>query len=165
MRWIAYMLQKPWETPEVAIAFRGEEGTGKGTLGRALMRIAGQHGLTVSHSAQFTGRFNSHLRNCVFLFADEAVWPGDKAGEGILKQLVTEPVLSYEAKVHFDHFLRRNTLRAEKATHKALATAGRKFGLLTGKADGGTTRTWKLPRLDEARDTFQRRMGITRLFD
>lgn len=97
-RWIAYMLQKPWETPEAAIAFRGSEGTGKGTLGRALMKIAGPHGLTVSSRAQFAGRFNSHLRNCVFLFADEAVWPGDKEGEGIIKQLVTEPIISYEAK-------------------------------------------------------------------
>ena len=97
-RWIAYMLQRPWETPEAAIAFRGDEGTGKGTLGRALMRIAGPHGLTVSSRAQFTGRFNSHLRDCVFLFADEAFWPGDKEGEGVLKQLVTEPVIAYEAK-------------------------------------------------------------------
>ncbi|MEM1149858.1 MAG: DUF5906 domain-containing protein [Pseudomonadota bacterium] len=97
-RWIAHMLQRPWETPEVAIAFRGEEGTGKGTLGRALMQIAGQHGLTVSHKSQFAGRFNAHLRNCIFLFADEAVWPGDKEGEAVLKQLVTEPILSFEAK-------------------------------------------------------------------
>lgn len=97
-RWIAYMLQRPWETPEAAIAFRGSEGTGKGTLGRALMRIAGPHGLTVSSREQFAGRFNAHLRNCIFLFADEAIWPGDKEGEGIIKQLVTEPVISYEAK-------------------------------------------------------------------
>ena len=98
VRWIAYMVQRPWETPEAAIAFRGSEGTGKGTLGRALMGIAGAHGLTVSSREQFAGRFNAHLRNCVFLFADEAVWPGDKQGEGIIKQLVTEPIISYEAK-------------------------------------------------------------------
>lgn len=98
LRWIAFMLQRPWETPETAIAFRGKEGTGKGTLGRALMRIAGPHGLTVSSPGQLSGRFNSHLRDCVFLFADEAMWPGDKSSEGTLKQLVTEPVISYEAK-------------------------------------------------------------------
>jgi len=97
-RWIAFMLQRPWETPETAIAFRGAEGTGKGTLGRALMRIAGAHGLTVASSAQLAGRFNAHLRNCVFLFADEALWPGQKDAESLLKQLVTEPVISYEAK-------------------------------------------------------------------
>jgi len=97
-RWIAFMLQRPWQSPETAIAFRGHEGTGKGTLGRALMQIAGGHGLTVASSAQLAGRFNAHLRNCVFLFADEALWPGQKDAEGLLKQLVTEPVISYEAK-------------------------------------------------------------------
>ncbi|MFD1344280.1 DUF5906 domain-containing protein [Litorisediminicola beolgyonensis] len=306
LRWIAYMLQRPWETPEVAIAFRGEEGTGKGTLGRALMRIAGQHGLTVSHRSQFAGRFNSHLRNCVFLFADEAVWPGDKEGEGVLKQLVTEPILSYEAKgrditqgrnmVHmmlasneewivpagpearrffvsdvsdrrrqdheyfgrlarqmdqgglagmahdllaldlrgwrpsmeipqtraladqklrsmkpaarfwfellgsgelpvgfdaegneidwrtgavvlgpqekdatveaFDGFLRRNQLRSERATHRALVREGKRLvGLTTGKREGGAERTWNLPALDDARAKFEARSGASELFD
>ncbi len=98
LRWIAFMLQRPSESPETAIAFRGAEGTGKGTLGRTLMRIAGAHGMTVASPIQFAGRFNSHLRNCVFLFADEAFWPGSKEAEGTLKQLVTEPIISYEAK-------------------------------------------------------------------
>jgi len=305
LRWIAYMLQRPWETPEVAIAFRGEEGTGKGTLGRALMRMAGQHGLTVSHRSQFAGRFNSHLRNCVFLFADEAVWPGDKEGEAVLKQLVTEPILSYEAKgrditqgrnmVHmmlasneewivpagpearrffvsdvsdrrrqdhdyfgrlgrqmdngglagmahdllamdlrgwrpsmeipqtraladqklrsmkpaarfwfellgagelpvgfdaqgreidwrtgavvfgpqerdatveaFDGFLRRNQLRSERATHRALVNEGKRLvGLTTGKREGGAERTWNLPALDDARAKFEASSGASDLF-
>ncbi len=97
-KWIAFMLQRPAISPETAIAFRGGEGTGKGTLGRTLLRIAGPHGLTVASPSQFAGRFNSHLRDCLFLFADEAFWPGSKEAEGTLKQLVTEPVISYEAK-------------------------------------------------------------------
>lgn len=32
------------------------------------------------------------------LFADEAFWAGDKAGEAALKQLVTEPTITYEGK-------------------------------------------------------------------
>lgn len=91
------MLQFPGKPAETAIAFRGNEGTGKGTLGRALYRIAGTHGLTVSSPTQFAGRFNAHLRNVAYLFADEAFVPGD-ASEAILKQLVTEPVISYEPK-------------------------------------------------------------------
>lgn len=305
LKWIAYMLQRPWETPEAAIAFRGEEGTGKGTLGRALMRIAGSHGLTVSSSRQFAGRFNDHLRDCVFLFADEAVWPGDKEGEGVLKQLITEPVISYEGKnkgivagrnmvhlmmasnedwvvpagpearryfvsdvsdrrkrdqaffgrlwrqmdsgglagmVHdlmamdltgwrpamnipqtkaladqklrsmkpadrfwfellnegelpisftadceqvdwrsgpivfgpadkdrtvaaFDMFLRKNQLRSERATHKALVNAGRKLiGLSTGRTKGGAERTWLIPALTEARSNFEKHSGVSDLF-
>ena len=98
IRWMAYMVQHPTKLPEVAIAFRGEEGTGKGTLGRVLLHIAGQHGLTVASSNQLAGRFNSHLRDCVFVFADEALWHGDKESEGLLKQLITEPIISFEAK-------------------------------------------------------------------
>ena len=306
IRWIAFMLQRPWETPEAAIAFRGEEGTGKGTLGRALMSIAGPHGLTVSSSRQFAGRFNDHLRDCVFLFADEAVWPGDKEGEGVLKQLITEPVISYEGKnkgivagrnmvhlmmasnedwvvpaspearhyfvsdvsdrrkrdqvffgrlwrqmddgglagmVHdllamdltgwrpamkipqtkaladqklrslkpagrfwfellnegelpvsftvdceevdwragpvelgpadrdkavsaFDMFLRKNQLRSERATHRALVNAGKKLiRLTTARASGGTERTWIIPPLNEARAIFEKRSGASGLFD
>lgn len=98
IRWMAFMFQRPGEIPGVAIAFRGEEGTGKGTLGRALMDIAGAHGLTVSSTSQFAGRFNAHLRTAAFLFADEVNWRGSREAEGVLKQLVTEPVISYEGK-------------------------------------------------------------------
>ncbi|MEM6563237.1 MAG: DUF5906 domain-containing protein [Pseudomonadota bacterium] len=303
-KWIAYMLQKPWLTPEAAIAFRGTEGTGKGTLGRALMRIAGPHGLTVSSRSQFAGRFNSHLRNCVFLFADEAMWPGDKDGEGIIKQLVTEPVISYEAKgkditagrnmVHmmlasneewivpagkearrffvsdvsdrrrndqvffgklwqqmdngglsammydlitldlddwrpssnipqthalgdqkvqsldppskfwlsvlteasltdiiffeeeredwhegsvvlgqkdkellvaaYDHFLKRNRIMSVRATHKALVTSGKAYGLETMRT-GGKERSWCVPSLPEMRTRFEKCLGATGVFD
>ena len=98
LRWMAFMFQHPGTSPEAAITFRGREGTGKGTLGRALMQITGTHGLTVSSPAQFAGRFNAHLRTVAFLFADEAFWPGHKEAEGALKQLVTEPVIAFEGK-------------------------------------------------------------------
>jgi hypothetical protein len=62
------------------------------------MAIAGAHGLTVSSPAQFAGRFNAHLRSVAFLFADEAFWPGHREAEGVLKQLVTEPVIAFEGK-------------------------------------------------------------------
>jgi hypothetical protein len=96
--WIAYMFQHPGRVAEVAVAFRGAKGTGKGTLGRALARLAGAQGLHISSPGHLTGRFNSHLQNCICLFADEAFWAGDKAGESVLKQLVTEPTLTYEGK-------------------------------------------------------------------
>lgn len=98
VRWMAYLFQKPHLLPQVALVFRGGEGVGKGTLGRAIMDIVGTHGLTVSSTDQFAGRFDAHLRDCIFLFADEALWGGDKQAEGKLKQLITEPVKTYEAK-------------------------------------------------------------------
>ncbi|MGQ7959908.1 bifunctional DNA primase/polymerase [Pseudomonas sp. SP16.1] len=98
LNWMAFMFQHPEKVAEVAIAFKGMKGTGKGTLGRALFKLAGASGLHVSSPGHLVGRFNSHLQNCVCLFADEAFWAGDKAGEAVLKQLVTEPTLTYEGK-------------------------------------------------------------------
>lgn len=80
------------------MCFKGEKGTGKGTLGRAAAMLAGSHGLHISSPEHLVGRFNSHLQNCICLFADEAFWAGDKAGEAKLKQLVTEPTIAYEGK-------------------------------------------------------------------
>ncbi|TYP64024.1 bifunctional DNA primase/polymerase [Stutzerimonas stutzeri] len=98
LNWMAFLFQHPEKVAEVAIAFRGEKGTGKGTLGRTLHDIAGASGLHISSPGHLTGRFNSHLQNCVCLFADEAFWAGNKEGEAVLKQLVTEPTITYEGK-------------------------------------------------------------------
>ena len=98
IRWLARMVQCPAEQGEVAIVMRGAEGTGKGTLGRALMRILGQHALHISNSRHLTGNFNAHLRDCVFLFPDEAFFAGDRQHVGVLKSLITEPHLTIEGK-------------------------------------------------------------------
>lgn len=98
MDWLAYMVQHPSHAAEVALCFKGEKGTGKGTLGRAASALAGSHGLQISSPEHLVGRFNSHLQNCICLFADEAFWAGDKSGEAKLKQLVTEPTIAYEGK-------------------------------------------------------------------
>lgn len=95
MNWIAYMFQYPDRVAEVALCFKGKKGTGKGTLGRTLSELAGSHGLHISSPEHITGRFNSHLQNCVCLFSDEAFWAGDKAGESVLKQLVDRLVVYF----------------------------------------------------------------------
>jgi hypothetical protein len=96
--WMARLVQRPCEPAEVAIVLRGDQGCGKGTLGHALRKILGQHGLHISNSKHLIGNFNQHLRDCVFLFADEAFFAGDKAGIGTLKALITEGVMMIEAK-------------------------------------------------------------------
>ena len=98
MNWMRNMVQHPSSPAEVAVFFKGCKGSGKGTLGRALVNIAGKHGLHISTPGHLTGRFNLHLKDTILLFADEAFWAGDRAGESVLKQLVTEPTLTYEGK-------------------------------------------------------------------
>lgn len=98
MNWLAFAVQHPEQRAEVVLVMKGKKGTGKGTLGNTMSKLFGQHSLQISSSQHLVGRFNGHLRDCVFLFADEAFWPGDKAGEGTLKRIVTEPTLFIEGK-------------------------------------------------------------------
>jgi hypothetical protein len=98
IRWIAWMVQNPDKPAEVALVLKGEKGVGKGVVGRALGKLAGQHGIHLSSTSLMTGRFNAHMRDCIFLFADEALWAGDKEGEGQLKRMTTEDTLVIEGK-------------------------------------------------------------------
>lgn len=54
--------------------------------------------MQVSNSSHLIGNFNSHLRDLVVLFADEAFYAGDKRHESILKTLITEDTMPVEAK-------------------------------------------------------------------
>jgi hypothetical protein len=96
--WCAWAVQHPAEQAEVALTFRGGLGTGKGTIGKAMCRIFGQHARHLSSPEHMTGRFNAHFRLCCFLFADECYGPKDKSAEGTLKRLITEPTLQIEPK-------------------------------------------------------------------
>lgn len=98
MGWMASLVQLPGEPGEVAVVLRGNLGTGKGTVGHALLKLFGSHGMHISSSKHLVGNFNVHLRDCCLLFSDEAFFAGDKAALGTLKALITEKVLTIEAK-------------------------------------------------------------------
>ncbi len=98
MGWMARMIQFPAQQGEVAVVMKSGEGTGKGTLARALLKIIGQHGLAISNAKHLISNFNGHLRDAIFLFADEAFFAGDRAHVGVLKSIITEPYLTVEAK-------------------------------------------------------------------
>jgi hypothetical protein len=98
LRHAAWLVQNPGKRSEVALVFKGGKGCGKGIFLRALAKIFGQHGLQISDPRYLVGNFNAHLRNCLFLYADEAFWAGDKRGEAVLKSNITEPSLTIEQK-------------------------------------------------------------------
>jgi hypothetical protein len=89
-----------------------------GTLGWALVRLFGPHGVHISDRKHLVGGFNMHMAHCSLLFADEAFWPGDKQGEGALKRLITEPTLMIEPK-GIDPFPVRNCLHPLIASNEA----------------------------------------------
>ena len=95
---LARSVQHPELQAEVAIVAKGPKGCGKGTLGRAIVKVWGSHGLQLINREQFTGKFNGHMRDICGMFVDEAFFAGDRSVTGVLQGMITEPTLLIEDK-------------------------------------------------------------------
>lgn len=98
LNWMAFAIQHPERLGEVAVVLQGERGTGKGKLAYFLCLLFGEHSIQITQTRHLIGNFNAHLRSCMFLFVDEAIWAGDKQGENVLKGLITESTIQIERK-------------------------------------------------------------------
>lgn len=97
LNWLAWKIQNPGLPCSTSLVFRGAQGVGKTTLGELMIDVFGSHGLPVSRRNQFAGQFSGHLATAVFVFADEAIWGGNKEDEGTLKKLITDKHVTYRA--------------------------------------------------------------------
>jgi hypothetical protein len=98
MAWCADGVQNPAHRPGVVLVLKGPPGTGKGTFANAIGTLFGHHYVYVSRAKHVTGNFNAHVANKLLMFADEAVFAGDKVNEGALKSMITEKYLPVELK-------------------------------------------------------------------
>ncbi|GFO61933.1 hypothetical protein GMST_42580 [Geomonas silvestris] len=114
--WMAQVVQRPDELIGVAVVMRGSMGTGKGVFVNEFGKLFGQHYMLLNDSSQLVGKFNGHMKEKCLLFADEAFWAGDKAAEGKLKSMITEPTINIEMKGK-DAFTIKNNLHMIFATN------------------------------------------------
>jgi hypothetical protein len=98
LRWHAWAFQNPATVAGVALAFPGDEGTGKGVFLRTAKRCFGQHGFQTTRIDDILGRFNSPLEDCCYLYLNEAYVPKDPTKLGTFKGLITEPDFTVEHK-------------------------------------------------------------------
>jgi hypothetical protein len=98
IHWMAYRVQHPDVPMGVAVALLGAQGAGKGIVARTFGNLFGKHFTHITQGDQLTGRFNASLATSCVVFLDEALWAGDRKGEGVLKALITEPTFQLEAK-------------------------------------------------------------------
>ncbi len=120
MNWLAYAFQNPCTVPKVAIVLRGKKGTGKGIFASEVTGVWGSHGSQVTHAKHVTGNFNSHLAQTIMLFADEALFAGDKANGGVLKALISEETITIESRSQ-----RRVSLRQRQEIQELLREVNR----------------------------------------
>lgn len=98
MDWMADMFQEPHNPKGCAVVLGGKEGTGKGTLAKAIAKIFGIHAVAISNSSHLTSQYNSMIMDSVFLFADEVVYGGNHDAANRLKAMVTEEKNTREKK-------------------------------------------------------------------
>ena len=85
LAWLADIVQNPGHKAGTAIVLVGKQGTGKSIVGDIMARLLGRHHRQVSSLRFVTGRFNSHLKDCLPLQCDEAFFAGDHQAAGTLK--------------------------------------------------------------------------------
>ena len=131
--WMAHMVQRPGELPGTALVLRGRQGTGKGVFAHTFGALLPGHYISFSSSRHLLGNFNAHTKDKLLFFADEAFWAGDKAGEGALKALVTEPTRMLEPKGVNAFIINNYTRLLIASNHDWVVPAGleeRRFVLL-----------------------------------
>lgn len=119
-RWLSHLFQRPWEIPETALVLRSRPGAGKNTFVGPIGRLLGAHYLELSHVDQMVGRFSAHMADKLLVFANEALWGGDKSAEGTFKALVTDKQSAIEGK-HRDIVARANYKRVIIASNEGWA--------------------------------------------
>jgi hypothetical protein len=95
--WIADALWNPGPS-ETAVVLTGPQGSGKSLWAQFIMEFFGIHSITLDDPEQLTGKFNAHLQNKSFVFADEAFFSGNRAHAAKLKTLVTKRDILIEPK-------------------------------------------------------------------
>jgi hypothetical protein len=113
---LAVTVQQPGVPTGKALALRGGQGVGKSVMLRGFGQLFGRHFVTVSSRKHITGDFNAHLSGRVVVFADEAVWGGNRQDIGTLKRLVTERTIVIERK-GLDVVEERNCIHLFMATN------------------------------------------------
>jgi hypothetical protein len=98
IKWMARVVQNPASQSETAIVLRGGQGTGKNTFVECFGALFPDHFMQVSNSKHLVGNFNSHLRDVLLLYGNEAFFAGDKSHEAVLKMLITENTMPIEGK-------------------------------------------------------------------
>lgn len=114
--WMAYGVQHPDEPGHTAVALRGKQGTGKGTVAKHYGALWGVHYKHVTNADHITGQFNAMMQDASFVFADEC-FRKDEKHVSALKTLITEDTFRAEAK-GLDNIEVRNCARIMLATNK-----------------------------------------------
>ena len=99
IRYLAHMIQKPFEIPGVAIIFSSEtHGTGKDTLLNVMRRIIGRHSKHYCSESQFWNGHDTGKEGTILAHLEEVGSAANKAKKNELKALITADSININPK-------------------------------------------------------------------
>jgi hypothetical protein len=99
-KWIAHIIQKPYEKTEVALVVIGKQGVGKDTYFNFIGKLLGNKCFynTSTPEKDVFGRFNAGTEQTLLLKFEEANFKTNKANADALKSLITSETQNIENK-------------------------------------------------------------------
>lgn len=98
IRWLAHLVQQPWEKLGYAVALIGGQGTGKSWLLNLMIKVLGADNVRTSGGRSVTSQFNGHFAGKVLLGLEEVTITGRAEAYEGLKALITNEVAEFERK-------------------------------------------------------------------
>ena len=95
---IAQMFQEPDKKPGIVVVIRGDEGVGKSFFVEKLAELMYPYAFKTSNPDMIFGDHNGQLKHVILLHLEEAVWPGGKKAESLLKDMITSPTIPIDEK-------------------------------------------------------------------
>jgi hypothetical protein len=116
LNWMSHVLQKPNKKTEVMLVIKGPEGVGKSAVFakdsqfQKIIAESCKYGpfYQISETNRLFNRFNDRLKDVRYMVLNEALFAGDKKTLSMLKELITDPIITTEKKfgnaVNLDQF-------------------------------------------------------------
>lgn len=98
LNWLAFAVQCLDQPVGTALILLGKKGAGKSIITDLFGRLFGQHTFVTSRMDDVLGRFNDRLETTSLLGLEEAIAPGNRSADGVLKDLLTRKTLRLEGK-------------------------------------------------------------------
>lgn len=96
--WMADCVQDFRNVKGTCVVLKGIEGCGKGIWADNFGLLFGKHYTHIVDAERLTSRFNSFMADSILVFADEVLFPGDRKSGNVLKGLISERIITREAK-------------------------------------------------------------------
>jgi hypothetical protein len=98
-KWVAHLIQKPFEKSGICIVVQGEQGVGKDTYFDFVGQILGEYFFNTGNAENdIFSRFNGHLKKTLLIKSEEASFMTNKNHADKLKNLITCKKEAYEDK-------------------------------------------------------------------